>query len=205
MKLMAGRLNPRARKLGGPGLPLAVAFALLLAGGTGEARAQEQKTEPDHASHDERHGERHGEHHGDPAEHEAAVSAVLDELHAAASAADYDRYFGLYADDAVFLGTDATERWTLPEFQDYARGPFSQGRGWTYTVLERHVTISEHGHTAWFDERLDNDFLGETRGSGVLIHDGEAWKIAQYNLTIPVPNDLAAEFVERIRETSQPE
>jgi ketosteroid isomerase-like protein len=183
---------PRMAYPRGPGL--ALALAVILGGGAGEAHAQEQEAREQHAMHDA--------HHGDPAEAEAAVSAVLDELHAAASAADFDRYFGVYAPDAVFLGTDATERWTLEEFKDYARAPFSQGRGWTYAMLERHVTISEHGHTAWFDERLDNEFLGETRGSGVLVHSEAGWKVAQYNLTIPVPNDLAAEFVARIRETT---
>ncbi|MDX1393102.1 MAG: nuclear transport factor 2 family protein, partial [Gemmatimonadota bacterium] len=47
---------------------------------------------------------------------EAAVSAVLDALHQAASDADFDRYFGLYAEDFIFLGTDATERWDRPSF-----------------------------------------------------------------------------------------
>jgi ketosteroid isomerase-like protein len=187
-----GVVQPRRVAPRGPRLALALAVVL---GGAGEARAQEQETRPEHAMHDA--------HHSDPAAAEAAVGAVLDQLHAAASAADFDRYFGLYARNAVFLGTDATERWTLDEFKDYARGPFSEGRGWTYAVLERHIAVSEHGHTAWFDERLDNAFLGETRGSGVLVQDGDAWKVAQYNLTIPVPNDLAAEFVARIREATQ--
>ena len=153
----------------------------------------------------EGHGDDHPHaeaHHGDPAEAKAAVGGVLDELHAAADAADFERYFGLYAEDAVFLGTDATERWTLAEFQDYAREPFSQGRGWSYTMLERDITISEHGHVAWFDERLDNAFLGETRGSGVLVHSPDGWKIAQYNLTIPIPNELAEEVVGRVREVT---
>lgn len=161
---------------------------------------------PYEAAAQEGHGDDHphaAAHHGDPAEAEAAVAAVLDELHAAASSADFERYFALYAEDAVFLGTDATERWTLAEFQNYARAPFSQGRGWTYTMLERHITISEHGHVAWFDERLDNASLGETRGSGVLVHSPDGWKIAQYNLTIPIPNDLADEVVGRIREVEQ--
>lgn len=130
----------------------------------------------------------------------AAVGAVLDALHRAASEADFDGYFGLYAADFVFLGTDATERWGREEFMEYARGPFSQGRGWTYTPLERHVYVAADGGTAWFDERLDNANLGETRGSGVLVKESGAWKVAQYNLTIPIPNELAREFVARIRE-----
>ncbi|MDH3731885.1 MAG: nuclear transport factor 2 family protein [Gemmatimonadota bacterium] len=133
---------------------------------------------------------------------EAAVSGVLDALHQAASDADFERYFGLYAEDFIFLGTDATERWDRAQFMEYARGPFSQGRGWTYTMTERHVYVAADGRTAWFDERLDNDNLGETRGSGALVKGDDGWKITQYNLTIPVPNELAREFVARIREVA---
>ena len=131
---------------------------------------------------------------------EAAVASVLDALHQAAADADFDRYFGLYAEEFIFLGTDATERWGRAQFMDYARGPFSQGRGWTYTPIERHVYVAADGETAWFDERLDNTNLGETRGSGALVRKDGDWKIAQYNLTIPVPNDLARELVAKIRE-----
>jgi len=47
---------------------------------------------------------------------------------------------------------------------------------------------------------LENETLGTTRGSGVLVKEKGEWKISQYNLTIPVPNQLAREFVARIRE-----
>lgn len=131
---------------------------------------------------------------------ETAVAVALDAFHQAASDADGDAYFGLFAEGGVFLGTDATERWTVPEFEVYARPYFDAGRGWTYVPLERFITVAADGQTAWFDERLDNEGLGETRGSGVLVREeGGAWKVAQYNLTIPVPNELAAEFVGRIR------
>jgi hypothetical protein len=82
---------------------------------------------------------------------------------------------------------------------EYAQGPFSQGGGWTYTRLERHIYIAPGGQTAWFDERLDNANLGETRGSGALVKEGGEWKVAQYNLTIPVPNELARELAAKIR------
>ncbi len=134
-----------------------------------------------------------------PAEREAAAARTLDELHAAASAADFDRYFSLFAEQAVFLGTDATERWTRTEFMAYVRPHFDRGRGWTYRPIERHIHLSEDGSIAWFDERLDNDSYGETRGTGVLQWDGGSYLIAQYNLTIPVPNEVATEVVEIIR------
>ncbi len=133
-----------------------------------------------------------------PAE-EQAVSAVLDALHDNAAHARFEAYFGLYTEDAVFLGTDATERWDLDAFKAYAKPAFDQGRGWTYTMTERHIAFAPDGHTAWFDEMLENAALGTCRGSGVLVRTGDGWKIAQYNLTIPIPNELARDVVARIR------
>lgn len=130
----------------------------------------------------------------------ATVSDTLDALHTAASEADFDRYFGLYADDAVFYGTDASERWTKSEFEDFARPHFEEGRGWTYHMTERNVFLSDDGRFAWFDERLDNASLGKTRGSGVLRRSERGWQVVQYNLTIPVPNELAGDLVRQIRE-----
>lgn len=51
--------------------------------------------------------------------------------------------------------------------------------------------ITFRGDTAWFDEDLESAGLGAVRGSGVLVRDPRsgAWKIAQYNLSIPIPND----------------
>ena len=131
---------------------------------------------------------------------EAEINHQLDELHRLASEAKYDQYFALYRDDAVFLGTDATERWPIAEFREYTRSRFDTGRGWTYHMTSRNIYVSDSGTTAWFDELLENDNLGTTRGSGVLIKENDEWKISQYNLTIPVPNQLSKEFVARIRE-----
>lgn len=127
------------------------------------------------------------------------VDQVLDDLHAAAAAADENRYFAHYASDAVFLGTDATERWDVAAFRAYAHPHFAAGRGWTYTPRDRHVSIGSNGDVAWFDERLDNAKYGEVRGTGVLRLVGATWKVAQYNLSFPIPNALAAQVVALIR------
>jgi ketosteroid isomerase-like protein len=131
--------------------------------------------------------------------HVIAVSAVLDQLHDAASKADGERYFALFADDAVFLGTDATERWPIAEFRAYAMKRFASGTGWTYALKHgsRHITVV--GDIAWFDELLENAKYGTCRGSGVLRKVGDQWRIAQYNLTFTVPNDAAAEVVKLIQ------
>lgn len=136
----------------------------------------------------------------EPVDPAAAVAVVLDDLHRAAAEADGERYFGLFATDAVFLGTDVGERWTMPQFRAFAEPYFSQGRGWTYTPLERHVELSADGHVAWFDEILLNDAYGTCRGTGVLVRTAAGWRIAQYHLTIPIPNELAGEIAARIRE-----
>ncbi len=123
------------------------------------------------------------------------ISAVLDNLHDAASKADWDRYFALYTDDAIFLGTDVTERWDKPTFQGYA----GASNGWTYDMTERNIDMTPDGDHAWFDENLMNEKYGTSRGTGILIRTPDGWKIAQYHLVFPIPNDLAAGITQQIQ------
>jgi len=71
--------------------------------------------------------------------------------------ADLEGYFELFTPEAVFLGTDPGERWSVEEFRAYAEPLFRQGRGWTYRPAERHVVVASGGGTAWFDELLVNE------------------------------------------------
>lgn len=82
----------------------------------------------------------------------AAIGRVLDDFHKAAGDADEARYFGHMTADAVFIGTDATERWPVKAFREYAHPHFAAGRGWTYTPRDRHIVIQDD--VAWFDELL---------------------------------------------------
>ncbi len=137
---------------------------------------------------------------GEEVDAKADISKVLDNLHQAASDADGDLYFSLFAENAVYMGTDAGERWSVEEFKAYAAPHFSKGRGWTYLVKERHVYVAADGATAWFDEILWNESYGICRGTGVLIRAESGWRIAQYHLTFPIPNELAKEFTAQIKE-----
>lgn len=122
------------------------------------------------------------------------VAWTLDSLHKAAATADERAYFSLYADNAVFLGTDAKERWTLDEFKAFAHPYFAKGKAWTYTPIKgkRSIVIEgKDGDVAWFDEQLENPKLGVCRGSGVLVKTATGWKVKQYNLTMLVPNEVA--------------
>lgn len=129
---------------------------------------------------------------------EAEVAKALDAYHTAAAQADEEAYFALMAPTGVFLGTDATERWGKDAFRAFAHPYFAKGKAWTFAPRDRHVDLSASGQVAWFDELLDSATYGECRGSGVLEKIEGAWKIQQYNLSIPMPNDLAKEFVARI-------
>lgn len=127
------------------------------------------------------------------------VNRVLDDWHNAADEADFQRYFGHFSSDSsIFMGTDATERWTIAEFKPWAKPYFDRGDAWHFTPVERHVYLSETGQTAWFDERLNTPNLGPSRGSGVLVYKGERWKIAHYNLSIPIPNAIVDTVVSQV-------
>src|SRR3712207_6580668 len=121
------------------------------------------------------------------ADERASAAATLDALHAAAARADGEAYFALFTPDAVFIGTDVTERWSLPAFKAYAQPVFGQGRGWTYTPRTRTVTLAPVACrcVAWFDEVLDGASYGTSRGTGVLLRGPGGWKVAQYALTFP--------------------
>jgi ketosteroid isomerase-like protein len=125
--------------------------------------------------------------------------AVLDALHARAAAADFDGYFALYTDDAVFLGTDARERWPIDEFRAYTKARFATGVGWTYVPTERHLMHAADGDTIWFDEIAVGESMGPCRGTGVLVRTDIGWQIAHYSLTLLVPNALADEVTASIR------
>ncbi|MBM4063906.1 MAG: hypothetical protein FJ265_22835, partial [Planctomycetes bacterium] len=133
----------------------------------------------------------------------AEVARTLDDFHDAADKGDADRYFAIFPPDAVFLGTDGTERWDGLQFQAFALPYFRRGSAWTFVPVVRHVTVGAGGQFAWFDERLDNEAYGECRGSGVLERRGGRWVVRLYDLTIPVPNDLAKALVARVRAFAQ--
>ena len=136
---------------------------------------------------------------GSPATAADAIAEMLDDVHDAAAKADGDRYFGHFAEDAVFLGTDPAERWTIGEFRAWAEPYFQRDSAWVYHAVERHVQIAESGKVAWFDEVVRNDKYGDLRGTGVALLQKGEWKLAQYNLTFLIPNDDADKVLEIIK------
>lgn len=117
------------------------------------------------------------------------INNILDSFNQAAAKADYTAYFNFYADEAVFTGTDANERWNKKDFMLWAKPIFDKGRAWDFTAFNRHIYFSKNGEIAWFDELLKTQ-MKICRGSGVLEKEGNNWKVKQYILSTTIPNEL---------------
>jgi ketosteroid isomerase-like protein len=122
------------------------------------------------------------------------INALLDEFNVAAANADFNKYFDFFAEDAIFIGTDATENWDKKSFMVWAKPYFDKKRTWNFKSIERHIFFDKTGDVAWFDELLDTQ-MKICRGSGVLTKQGGKWKIQQYVLSMTIPNDQVDEVV----------
>ncbi|UPT71932.1 MAG: nuclear transport factor 2 family protein [Flavobacterium sp. JAD_PAG50586_2] len=125
---------------------------------------------------------------------ETKINQTLDGWHKAASEANYENYFDVMADNAIFIGTDATENWTKPAFEAYAQPHFAKGKAWSFTCLERNIYFNADKTVAWFDELLDTQ-MKICRGSGVVVLQNGKWKIMHYVLSMTIPNDTSDEVV----------
>lgn len=124
----------------------------------------------------------------DAPEEKKQIGIMLDSFNQAAAKADFNTYFAFFTEDAIFTGTDATERWDKKAFMLWAKPIFNKGRAWDFTALERNIYFSNDGGFAWFDELL-NTQMKICRGSGVVVKEGSQWKLKQYILSAMVPND----------------
>jgi hypothetical protein len=123
--------------------------------------------------------------------------------HLAAAEADSASYFDFITEDGRFLGTDAHENWSKEEFLNFSAPYFQKGKAWTFTGFDRNWYYSQDSTTAWFDERL-NTWMGECRGSGVMILEGDNPKLAHYNLAVTIANDKIQDFIALSKESEMP-
>jgi hypothetical protein len=122
------------------------------------------------------------------------IAVTLDAWHKAAAQAQFDAYFGLMTNDAIFIGTDAKENWNKTAFQAFAKPYFDKGKAWNFTAIERHIFFDATEKIAWFDELLSTQ-MKICRGSGVLVKVGNEWKIQHYVLSMTIPNENVNEVV----------
>lgn len=130
---------------------------------------------------------------------EKELHSTLDSWHKAATDAKAEVFFGLMAENAVYIGTDATERWSKSEFYQFAKPYFDRGNAWDFKAYDRQIHISADGRYAWFSELLTT-WMGVCRGSGILTKTTSGWKIEQYHLSVTVPNDLITDFISLVKK-----
>lgn len=138
---------------------------------------------------------------GSPSEKPEAkskISQTLDRWHKAAADADFKTYFDLLSDDAVFVGTDASEVWDKQSFMKFSKPYFDKGKAWNFKKINRHIYLNDAQTIAWFDETL-NTWMGVCRGSGVLQKKDTVWRIKHYVLSLTVPNDKMKEVMSVIQ------
>lgn len=126
-----------------------------------------------------------------------AIHTLINNWHQAAAKANAEVFFSSMAYDCIYIGTDATERWTKTEFIAFAKPYFDKGSAWDFTPYDRNLHVTSNGKTAWFSELLTT-WMGTCRGSGVLRKIKGDWKIEQYHLSVTVPNDQIKEFLQLI-------
>ncbi len=129
---------------------------------------------------------------------QVAIANLLDKFHSSAADADLESYISCFSADGRFLGTDPCENWHVDEFRQYARQAFESGKGWKYVCLKRKMTVYDNV-IACFDENLASERFGHARGTGTLRLEGGSWKILQYYLSFPVPNDIAGTVTDMVR------
>lgn len=122
------------------------------------------------------------------AQEKQALDELLTSWHNAAAVADQEAFFDLIDDNGIYIGTDSTEIWTKEAFYEWATPHFEKQKTWNFIATHRDIYFSDTGNIAWFDELIDYG-SGTLRGSGVLQKRGSDWKIMQYVLSVPVPNE----------------
>jgi len=122
------------------------------------------------------------------------VHSFINAWHMAAAQANAEVFFNSIADNGIYIGTDASERWTKEEFIRFAKPYFDKGKAWDFKPYNRDLHVSNDGRYVWFSELLTT-WMGICRGSGILEKTSSGWKIHQYHLSVTVPNDLIKDFI----------
>ncbi len=121
------------------------------------------------------------------------LSDFINSWHKAAAEADSDVFFGCMAEDAIYIGTEAGERWLRDELKEWSKEYFKRESAWNFKPIVREIYFSDNENYVWFEERLDTQ-MGVCHGSGVLELTPDGWKFKHYHLSVTVPNDKIEAF-----------
>ncbi|HZV68018.1 MAG TPA: nuclear transport factor 2 family protein [Saprospiraceae bacterium] len=123
------------------------------------------------------------------------IDSLVNEWHHAAAVADEKTFFGRMAEDGIYIGTDASERWLRDELAVWSKKYFDREKAWDFTPLSRNIRIAPGAHIAWFDELLST-WMGTCRSTCIMELRDNEWKIVHYQLSVTLPNDKVDGFLE---------
>ncbi|MCK5781656.1 MAG: nuclear transport factor 2 family protein [Flavobacteriales bacterium] len=124
-----------------------------------------------------------------------SIDKTIDQWHSDAAKSNYEDYFGLMDNNAIYIGTDKSELWKKEEFESFAKPYFDSGKTWDFKTISRNIYFSKDKKVAWFDELLDT-WMGICRSSGVLEYEETQWKLKHYHLSVTIDNDKIGRFIE---------
>ncbi len=136
---------------------------------------------------------------GQKSKDKTAIETVLNDWHKAAADGKFEAYFGAMTRDAIFIGTDPAENWSMDAFKAFSKPYFDKGKAWDFKPVERNIYFSPNGEIVWFDELLDT-WMKLCRGSGVMVKENGKWKIAHYVLSMTIPNDNTIDVIKVIEK-----
>jgi hypothetical protein len=120
------------------------------------------------------------------------IDQLISNWHQDASNANLGGYMRLMDSSFVYVGTDASEKWTKDEFSTFCKPYFDQNKTWDFKSIDRTINISADQNSAWFYEILQTH-MGTCRGSGILELKNKQWKLRQYVLSLAIPNEKMSE------------
>lgn len=121
------------------------------------------------------------------------IDSLINEWHHAAAVADEKSFFGFMTEEAVYIGTDSSERWHRDELAEWSRKYFEGKSAWDFKPISRNITFGPGHNIAWFDELLDT-WMGVCRSTGIVVLVDDKWKLVHYQLSLTLPNDKLNDF-----------
>ena len=128
-----------------------------------------------------------------------AIETLMNLWHQSASKSNASIFFdSLMWPEAIYLGTDISEKWKRDELKYWSASAFEKDTAWDFKVNRRSIYKNEFDNNIiWLEEDLLT-WMGPCRGSAVLIKKNQQWKIMHYNLAVAVSNDSIYKYMKII-------